>query len=208
MTPNEFKEFVKEECDKYNVRFKAVNAQSMEGCAGHFLDYDKPNKYVAELVICVNKSVEEWLPVLVHEYCHFLQWKNDVKVWRDLSYPENIDSCSEIWHWIDHPHSQVDKIEEHLRNVRVMELNCERRTVSLITKMGLDIDLEVYKRKAFSYINLYNSMAITRKWPRRGYMPYSIKEIWERCPASLNGSFEKAPLYYINLVNKYCFKGN
>lgn len=204
MTPELFVEFVKQECDTYNVKFKAVNAKSIDRCSGHFLDYPIPNKYVAELVICVKKPVNEWLPILVHEYCHLTQWKNDIKVWRDLSYPNGVDSCSELWHWIDHPHAKVDKIEEHIRNVRVMELNCERRSVSLITKMGLDIDLDMYKRKAFSYVHMYNVIVTSRKWPRRGHMPYSKEEIWSKCPASLNGSFTKAPKYYEDLVNELC----
>lgn len=205
MTPNKFKEFVKEECSQHNVRFKAVNAKSIEGCSGYFLEVDDHPRFKAELIIAIGIPEKEWLPILAHEYCHLLQWKNKVKVWTNLDYPEGINSSGEVWHWLDHPYSKVKKIEEHLRNVRVMELNCERRSVNLITKFGLDVDLEEYKRKAFSYIHFYNYLPLYRKCPKRRYMPYSFKEVWSQCPASLNGSFEKAPKYYIDLLNSYCF---
>lgn len=205
MSPNEFKEFVKKECDLYNVKFIEVDAKSVDKCAGYFLDYDTPTKYLAELVICMKKPSKEWLPILAHEYCHLCQWRNDIKVWRDLSYPNNINSCGEIWHYLEHPYSKVDNIEEHFINVRKMELNCDRRTVSLIQKLGLKVDLDSYKRMSFSYIHLYNYALQFRKWPKRGHMPYSHKEVWSKCPASLNGDFKKAPDYYIDLLNQYCF---
>ena len=39
-----------------------------------------------ELIInYFNNSFDSWFPVFVHEYCHFLQWKNELSKWESYN---------------------------------------------------------------------------------------------------------------------------
>ena len=58
-------------------------------------------------VNCLNLEVgtknKKWLDILVHEYCHFLQWKRNTKIWKEGSRKINKhgDSYSNFFRWVD-----------------------------------------------------------------------------------------------------------
>jgi hypothetical protein len=98
---------------------------------------------------------EEWIGILIHEYCHFLQWKEDCKIWRKFS---NHDvKFEEIF-------SKPQKKKKVIEDLLSLELDCEKRSLRLIKANKL-IDAENYCKTAnavlFKYAYLYNK----NKWP-------------------------------------------
>ena len=118
---------------------------------GYFDDYNK------QLVVYFDEC---FLDVLVHEFCHFKQWKEDCKVWRELG-----DSLDLMWKWLRHE-IELDKqtLNFIFEAVSNLEKDCERRAVKLIKKYDLEIDLEKYIRSANTYLHFYDYVKEHRVW--------------------------------------------
>ena len=72
---------------------------------------------------------------------------------------------------------RVHNIKKHLAVSRDLELDNERRTVKLINKWKLSIDVKDYVKKANSYVHFYNWMYYSRKWSSPGNSPYTNSDI-------------------------------
>jgi hypothetical protein len=71
----------------------------------------------------------------------------------------------------------VKNIEYHLGIVRDLELDNEKRTVALIQRWDLDVDIDHYIKKANAYIQFYNYMGKTRRWSNPTNAPYGNKNL-------------------------------
>lgn len=183
----------------YGIKFiLSTEAYVMLGkenkCNGYFDDVSKV------LTVGINKPLNQWFSTLVHESCHFDQWRENCKAWRDYY----ADSCSD---------NILDKIlsgevvlseEENKRYFAIsrdLELDCERRTIDKIRKYNLPIDIKEYTRSAAAYILFYNYVAKYKKWYIIGKEPYNTKELIAVMPDTLDGDFSKLepalePLFY------------
>jgi len=153
------------------------------------------------LKVATKKSQEEWLQIFVHEYCHFLQWTEGAFAegpWGD---------------WIDWAEKKKklpkETVQEYARIVREMEADCEQRSMNLIRKFQLPINLKEYGKKANSYILFHNVLAQRAKpndigeWYIRA--PYEIPEIMEIMPTRIVKNRDKTPIKFIELANLHCF---
>lgn len=104
--------------------------------------------------------------ILIHEYCHYLQWKEDRKYFLKL-----INNCAIVFDWIDGKFFKKDIIDYAIMGVIELELDCERRSLEQIKKYKLDVDVEDYCKAANSYLLFYNIVRETRKW--YGDTPYT-----------------------------------
>lgn len=98
-----------------------------------------------------------YIPTFLHEYCHFLQWKN-----KSTYFIQGIKSTEKYYKWLNGEHEQVDI--EDLRNIQRMELDCDRRAIKSIKKYNLDIDLQQYILESNSYIISHNYVHEKRKY--------------------------------------------
>lgn len=98
-----------------------------------------------------------YIPVFLHEYCHFLQWKN-----KSIYFIEGIKSTEQYYKWLNHQQEEVDI--KDLRNIQKMELDCDRRAIKIINKYELDIDLQQYIQESNSYIISHNYVHEKRKY--------------------------------------------
>ena len=122
--------------------------------------------------VAIQKPVDQWLPILIHEYCHFLQYIEQAEVYRKLIIDgQNANSLLDDWlnHKIELSPEKLDKIIEVIFN---LEKDCELRTISMLKDFNLNIDISVYIQKANSYLNLYKDLKNTRSWPQYERMPY------------------------------------
>lgn len=160
---------------------------------------DKP----LEFACAMSKPQKDWIPIFLHEFCHFRQWKEQVKVWTDLG---KYNAEDKLWDWLDGKEN-LSKIElkRVAMIVRDMELDCEKRVVKLVNKYGLDcIKVSEYVRAANSYVLFYNVLIKTKKWYITA--PYECKQILDTVPDKFLDNYNCLPDRYETMVMKYCFK--
>jgi hypothetical protein len=102
-----------------------------------------------------NADPEEYFETIVHEYCHFLQWKYRVKL-----YEESYKALCKFNKWLKKDSKTLDI--KHVRVIQAMEMECDKRAVKLIKKLDLPIDIPRYIQKSNSYILTYNYVYETR----------------------------------------------
>jgi len=171
MKPNDlaFIDFVKQECKRVGIKCILKNVKSVklsEGsnarCSGYF---DSENK---ELVVSMKRP--DSLAILVHEYCHLTQWEEQIPLWKKADV-----SLTKIDEWLCG--KEIRNIKKHLAIARDLELDNEKRSVKMIRKWKLSINIKDYIQKANSYIHFYNYIYYTRKWSKPRNTPYTNKQI-------------------------------
>lgn len=110
---------------------------------------------------------EDWISIFAHEYCHFLQWIDKPKVWYAYS-RLNSDVLSDC---INNKPIKHSKLEYYLNTTRDIELDCEKRTVKLLSEYKLPLDLKKYIKGANIYIFYHNYLKISRKWHGKEQIP-------------------------------------
>lgn len=114
-------------------------------CSGFFDDQTK------QLKVGTDREEDIWLGVLVHEFCHLLQYLDNHPYFEDEIYADE-----EFDQWLEG--KSVDDISEKIKKVRDLELDCEQRSVELIEKFNLPIDVEEYIRMSNAYVLSHNMM--------------------------------------------------
>lgn len=163
---DEFIGFVRKECKENGIKLLLKNSSYIKAnslpCSGWF---DAETKELR----CATKR-KDFIEILVHEYCHLTQWKENIPLWKKC-----YESFSVLDDWL--MGKDVPDIAKHIKNIRDLELDNEKRAVKLIKKWGLNIDLDEYVRKANAYILFYNWLLITRRWPAANVSLYGNKKI-------------------------------
>jgi hypothetical protein len=180
-----FIDFVKSECKKYKVKcklenkpyLKLGNGSGMSTCSGYF---DGEYKVLACAI-----AKEEWITVLAHEYSHLTQWVDQCKEWVKA---DKKNTYQLLANWLEG--EPVRNIKYHLGICRDLELDNEKRTVEVIKKFDLDVDIDLYIQKSNAYVQFYNYMYYTRKWSTPQNSPYTQKEIYENCSKKFNMKYK------------------
>ena len=125
---------------------------------------------------------KEWFGILIHEYCHFLQWQDDSKLWNNF--------CD-----YDITYSQIilkpEKYKKELMALMELEINCEKRTFNIIKNNDL-FDYKEYAQSANSILYKYAMLYKYNKWPddNRKY-----KKVQDFCPKKILKSYKE----YLNI---------
>jgi hypothetical protein len=182
-----FLSFVRKECKKYGVECLLVNKNSINLpsedndtphlCGGYF---DGENKVLA----CATKR-NDWLGLLVHEYCHMTQWVENCKEWKEA---EEKSSYTKVFDFLNG--TPTKNIRYHLGKCRDLELDNEKRSVALMKKMNLSIDIPTYIKKANAYVMFYNYMWYSKKWCTPETSPYTITSVWENMSPKFNMGYK------------------
>jgi hypothetical protein len=140
--------------DKIKISFKTPSPNEKYQIGGYFDDYNK-KLYVA--------NQPQWLEILVHEYAHYLQWKNNDPTF--LAYYD-YETCPtvQIEQWIEHKTAYTKEVRDSFRIIRNNEFACEKLACKLIQQYNLPIDVGIYKRKSNRYIIFYHFVEKTRIW--------------------------------------------
>lgn len=181
MTAKEFIAFVKKECKYYGVKVSLrrsksciYDKQTMSGC------FDD----MAMVIVCAMKR-DDYLSILAHEYCHLRQWAEKADVWMAANEAKSYKA------WGDHMAGKKVDMDIHFQIMRDLELDNEKRTVALIKKLDLPIDVSRYIRKANAYVMLYNYMRITGKWAKPGNTPYNNERIISAMPDKFSLNYSR-----------------
>lgn len=206
MTPEKFIEYVRNETAKASVKFNLVDKKTV-GVEGNvrvngFFDED-------ELTVATKKPIEEWFPILVHEYSHFLQWKDNCQAWR-RSIINGEDICDTLFLWIKKKKRYpLDIVKLHAARTRDVEVDCEKKAIGIIKEFKLGWHIESlfeprYIMQANSYLYFYNYAFLKRRWWRRSHSPYNNPDVWCNFPPFFKKSYTQLPKRYVELYDKYC----
>lgn len=151
------------------------------------------------LACAIGSDITEWLPVFVHEYCHFLQWKKGLKVWTQSEYI-TLDQIVKIQ---SNKSIKLDEMVRILGDLRNLELDCEKRTVEIIRKYRLPIDIKTYIKKANAYVFFYTHIQQYRQWASGPKSAYNNQEILENISSRFYSNYEVIPKKLKGLYDKY-----
>lgn len=161
--------YIKSECKLKGVKviLRNTNYVLISGnikCAGYF---DSENKCI---VVAMNHKIS--FETLLHEYCHFTQWREQCPEWINAE-----NSLGKIDDWLSG--KKIRNIKFHIDNAKLLELDNEKRTVDMIYEWGLEktIDVSLYTKRANAYIMFYNWVLKARRWSKPGNSPYMNTKI-------------------------------
>jgi hypothetical protein len=161
-------------------------------------DVDK--KFIA--VATGTSQWKKWASTLVHEYCHFNQFKDQTQIYKNMCGNKFLD-------WVDNRVNLTPyQIYSHYKDVHRSEFDCELRALKVIEEENLPIDVEEYKISVNIHMYLYSMMKNLRKpFKNSGY---SVPEVRECVPhgklLSLN-EYDNIPPDVQNIMLKNCFGG-
>jgi len=146
-------------------------------------------------LVVAGKS-KDWLGVLAHEYAHLTQWKDkSTNIWQTGS-----TGVTHLDDWLGG--KKIRSIKKAIQQSRDLELDNEKRTVKLIKKWKLPIDLNDYIKKANAYIQFYNWMRYSKRWSSPGNAPYGNKAIYEAMPPNFRMNYNKMSDKYLKLYKE------
>jgi len=177
-----------------NVMFGEENR-----CSGWFSGSDEDTLEDRQFCVAMNNPNAQG--IFVHEYSHFLQWRNKKGIWYDI----DVDKESNFWEWLDGNKKMSKKsLREISLLIGAVEADAERRSVGIIKKWDIDINLKEYKRKANTYIFFYTVIPDIGSWYSSGTPPYEIPEIMDLMPNTFLSDYSNPPEGYLELIKKHC----
>jgi len=126
-------------------------------------------------------SQQEAFGVLIHEYSHFLQWRDQSKIWNEFD--DNDFSFDNV---ILKPKKNKDKILLLIK----LEADCERRSIRIIRKNNI-IDDKLYAQMANAILYKYAYLYHYSTWPKGA----KLKDTYTLCPDKILKSYKD----YLNI---------
>lgn len=189
------------ECLKYGVKVEFSPHKSVKDDYGRYAGCftERNDKGEKEIRIAAYYPFKAWIQIFIHEYCHFLQWKDGDPAFAKLSRSRNLDN--DIWDWLAGKDIPMRRVKNSIRAYQKMELECEKKVVKLIDEYGLSIDKNMYIRGANSYVLFYGIIEKTRKWFKNS--PTDLK-LMIFVPKTFIKNF-KFPEHYEEVARKVCY---
>lgn len=152
------------------------------------------------LKCAVGQPINAWFPILVHEYAHFTQWKDQCDIWQNYG-----KYCQKYEEWFNgYKEFEQDEVNEIVRAVREVERDCEERVIKLIKYHNLPINPHKYAKNANAYVAFYNVVAKHRTWYNIGKEPYNVRKVLNVMPTYMFDDFDDLPKDVIPTIEKYC----
>lgn len=178
---NYIKENSKEDNLEIRLNYsKLAYAKGEPFSSGYFDQPDeKQNIKYPLLVVGIDKEESQWIEVLLHEYNHFLQWKNQTPAWK-----EYIDLYK------DYNEGDEESFEQ-LETTVNMESECESNTIKLAKELNYDINPSRYIQKVNAYLVFYQIYAEKKEWYKSA--PFEDNDILKLMPSD---KIIKKPMRY------------
>jgi len=179
-----------------NTGEKAKRGKTLQRVNGYF------DETVPDFVCAVGKPQKLWLPVFVHEYCHFLQWKEGCKVWNKFDRTRHMEDYDD---WIQRKKDLPDDVVRRLTRVsQELELDCEKRAVAIIEEFGLPLDIEDWIKGANAYLLFYEVVRRERAWSK--ISPYEIPAILKLMSPHWLSRYDRISKKFYRLVVTRCME--
>lgn len=148
---------------------------SNEACSGYFSSKLKELKY--------NPNHSNYLEILVHESCHLDQFIENSILW------SKFNSLPSLTAWFSHDFQMdMDEINTFKDILLNTELDCELRSIEKIKNYKLNIDNDLYIKKANAYLYALDLSFKYRKWIVTD--PSTFNDIIKKMPSSLSLNFD------------------
>jgi hypothetical protein len=160
------------------------NKDNIDGYGGWF----GSEKGEEEFVVALKHPMG--FEILIHEYCHFLQWKYDRRLW-----DKSLLTYDILFDWINYPRFQYGinlkdyevsqaELDQSLHDILEIEHDCEKRALKLLKNCPIeDFDIEKYIRAANAYLWSYH---INRELRTRPKNPIYSERVLEHMPNTFN----------------------
>lgn len=150
----DFIKHIDNDCKKNGFKLELINLRYLDTgdgapCSGYFSEEDKK--------ICVAVKTNDFVGTLAHEYSHLRQYIEDEQLYNFYGI-----SYSKVFEWLEG--KRIKSLDFHLNNCLNLELDCEMRTVELIKKFDLEIDIKDYIQRANAYMYYWKYLKYSRKW--------------------------------------------
>lgn len=142
---------------------KLMMEKSIDGKYGGWFGSEKDEK---EFVVAMKHNCA--FEIFVHEYSHYLQWKE-----RRSFFNKKSKGCNILFDWLDGKKYSEKVISKAIQDTIELEWDCEQTAVRLIKKYKLDIDIDTYIRGANCYLFFYHTVHKLNKWTSNGRSPYT-----------------------------------
>ncbi len=99
--------------------------------------------------------------ILLHEYCHFKQFKENIELWN-----KSLELYDLLFDWCLNPKKRVSKqrLEESMRSIIEIEHDCEKRVLKLLLLNPIEgVSIKQYTKAANAYLWSYQIMRKIRK---------------------------------------------
>jgi hypothetical protein len=169
--------------DGFSLRLPMT--RSIEGKYGGWFSGEAKEK---EFVVAMKRDCA--FEIFVHEYCHYLQWKE-----RPEFYNNKARGCDIVFDWLDGTDYSDKKLANAFANVIELEWDCERLALQLIKRYKLPIDPKKYTRGANCYLFFYHTVHELRGWTSNNRSPYSPR--LRECAQEVLHPLE----YYLDVAN-------
>lgn len=182
MNKTKFQEYIKDYCKNNSIVFKefdgkhAYTVMTNSECRGFF---EENKEILPTLGIANGLSESEYYEILVHEFCHAQQYKENTNEWvnsrltkeeQQIYSTDSIDLRNKetgdlFTYWLENLVELPEVVVEDLLNRTIeVEFDCEKRSIQLINQMKLDININEYTQKANAYIISYVYAKQYREW--------------------------------------------
>jgi hypothetical protein len=170
---------------KFNIYLEEHMSDGWEKCQGEYGE--------KELSVAVCRPLKKWFPILIHEYCHFLQEFNGCPHWEAAT--GKVDSTTVMWEYIGGERKKSQFVKNHIQKVKRMELACERRTHKMLSNFQFIKTQEEYAKEASAYIYFHDFIYETGKWYNKdkGKRSLDSKKIVKLMPSNLDGDYKEMP---------------
>jgi hypothetical protein len=139
-------------------------------CSGYFDSEGDESLGNTKPTLAFSRGREDWIEILAHEYCHMTQWIDDIPEWSQAT-----ESMEIVDKWLGG--EDAENIEYHINVSRDLELDNEKRTVEILRKFELPVDIDLYVRKSNAYVLFYNWLKETRRWSKPENAPYKNENV-------------------------------
>ena len=151
----------------HNFSVLLYNKDNIDGYGGWF----STDIGEEEFVVAMKHHMS--FEILLHEYCHFLQWKYDRRLWEKSNLTYDV-----LFDWISFPSLKDsadikdcdytnEQLDQSLHDILEIEHDCEKRAIKLATNNPIeDFDLDKYKRAVNAYLWSYHLNRELRQRPK------------------------------------------
>jgi len=119
--------------------------------------------------------------ILIHEYCHFLQWKNDREFWDN-----SCEYYDTLFDWIANPTLEISEedLNKSLHTILSIEHDCEKRVLKLVKNNPIEnFNQDQYIRAINAYLWSYHINKQLRQRPKK---PIYSQRVLEHMPNTFN----------------------
>lgn len=175
-----FLRHVRRVCEELDIKLDLRRARKIKlsptiACSGYF---DEESR-----VLAVAMKAPDALGILVHEYCHLTQYLDYLdgkfRLWKSAT-----NALGKLDAWLSG--EPITNLKRVITYSRELELDNEKRSVAMIQKWNLPVDLDDYIKKANAYVLFYNWMHKTRKWSVPSNTPYTNPLVLDTMSSKFN----------------------